>query len=329
MTENQLYNEEQKERYLHFISDNEGTHATIRNIFYKAFIYEEARDRDLCNFNLEEIGKVIKRSNPYNLNTAKSTLRFISGYISFCIENGLRDNNINPLDGVSDQWVDSFVDKTKKIHYSYTEFLELLDKIENMQDKIYLFLLFEGIQGEKFSELRNLKYEHIDKDNKTIFIEERNESIEVSDKCIEYLELAQKETEYMSYIPKSNTFNKKELLPSDYVFKNVKSPRTKEYTQVNMVVFYNRLAAIKEYTQKDFLTPVAIMQSGMIWEAVKLYNKEHALGYDQIAKIGKKYNYSTITNNGYTYYNSFLMKNFMTMENFSELYGLNIEITKR
>jgi integrase len=325
MSENKLYNEPQKERYLS-IFDNEGTQTTIRNLFYKSFIYEDARDRDLANFNLEEIGKVINGTNPLNLSVAKNTTRFINSYISWAIENGLRENNISPIDGVSDEWINNFVDKTRKIHYSYSQFLELLDRVKNQQDKAMLFSFFEGISGEKFIELRELQVSDIDIKNNKVFIKSRNKSMEVSPECIDTLIKASNETVYLTYNQKENSFKEKDLLPSNgYVFKNVRAGRTTEGNQVSMAVFYNRVNNLREFLKLEYLTQGSLRQSGMIKMSVDLYKKYGKLEYEQFELIGDKYMASMIHSENYHYYNTTLLKQFISKENIHDLYGIDIE----
>jgi integrase len=327
---NKLYNEAIKEKFLSTY-DNEQTQKTLRNVFYKTELIESVLEKDLYDFSLEEIGKAIENTNPHNNNVSRSTGRFISQYLSFCIEERIRTNKINPLKGVLPEWYDKFVDKSKKIHYSYDEFIELLEdeRMMNGQDQAFLFLIFEGLMGQKFSQLQNLKFSDIDWDNNTVYVKERDEHIKVSEDCIKYLQKAYNQNTYYQWNSTNKEFNEKELLPSEFIFKNVKSPRGIENQALKINVFYSRLHALKEIFELDYLTPNAIRQSGMIWEAVKKYNEEGVLGYDQLAKVGDKYEYSKITNNGYTYYNTFLMREFLNEQNIKDLYDIDLEIEKR
>jgi integrase len=331
MSEHKIYNEEQKERYLDFLTDNEGTKNTIRSIFYKSWALEDARDRDLADFNLEEIGKVIERSNPFSKSVAKTTTRFLSSYITFAIENGLRENNINPLDGVSNEWIESFVDMTKKIHYSYSEFVDLIEKMNNGQDQAFLYMVYEGIIGERFSELIELKLSDINWETNEVYIKSRDENITVSDECMKYIKKAYDEDVYHQYNKKTNQYTIKSLLKSEYIFKNVESPRAIENEPVKLNVIYKRLHSLKEIFNLEYLNPQSIRQSGMIYAAYQIYQEEGILGYDQLAKIGKRFDYSTITNQstGEPYYNTFLMKNFITKENLKDLYNIDAEIKIR
>lgn len=326
-----LYNEEFKERFLSQY-ENEDTQKTIRNVFYKSELIESVLDKDLANFNIAEIGKCISNSAPHSISVSKSLGRFISSYISYAIENGYREgSNINPLKGVDDSYYEKFVDKTKKIHYSYSEFLELLEdkNMHNAADKSFLFLIWYGISGERFSELQQMKQSDIDFDTNEIFISARNKKITVSDECIKYLEKTCKEKTYYQYNIGTGEFSEKEMLDSPFLFRNIKSPRGTEGLPIGMNVLYSRLHAMKDYLQLEYLTPNAIKQSGMIKMAVDVHLDEGILGYEQLAKVCEKYDYSMITNNNHTYYNTHLLRQFLNTETIKELYDIDVEIKLR
>jgi hypothetical protein len=171
-----------------------------------------------------------------------------------------------------------------------------------------------------------LKVSDIDAENNKVFIKSRNKSMEVSPECIDILIKASNENVYLTYNSKENSFKEKELLPSDgYVYKNVRAGRTTEGNQVSMAVFYNRVNNLREFLKLEYLTQNALRQSGMLWESVKLYKQYGKLEYDQFELIGEKYSASMITSGTYTYYNTFLMKQFISPENIKELYGIDIE----
>jgi integrase len=318
-----LYNQEIKEKFLSTY-ENEQTQNTIRRVFYKSELIESVLEKDLYAFNLTEIGKVISNANPYSASVARSLGRFISQYISWAVS--YRNSNLNPLQGVTQEWFDQFVDKTKKIHYSYEEFTELIEDpaLINAQDQALLFLLFEGVKGESFIELRSLEYENINFVENEIYIANRDDYVEVSDECLKYLQKAYEQKTYYTY--NNGDYKEKELLDSPYLFKNVKSGRTESGNMVSMAVIYNRLNSIKtDLLELEYLTPNAVSQSGQIFHSVLLYKEYGKLEYEQFEIIGRKYNLSMITNNGYTYYNSFLMREYINPENIKNLYGINIE----
>jgi integrase len=324
---NRIYNEHIKEEFLSQY-DNEQTRKTIRNVFFKTNLLESVLEKDICDFSLEELGKAIANTQPITKNVSRSNGRFISNYISFCIENRYRKNTINPLKGVLPEWYDTFVDK-RKLHYSYDEFIELLESLSNGQDQAFLALIWSGILGEKFSQLTELTHSDIDYENNKVYVKERDEWIPIEKELMKYIEKADNEKTYYQYNMKTEEMTEKLLLPSAFLFKNVKSPRSQEGIPVGMSVLYNRLHAIKQQNELEHLTPVSIKQSGQIKMSVDLYEKYGVLAYDQFAEIGARYLSPTIENNGYVYYNSYLLREYISEDNIKNLYGIEVEITKK
>jgi integrase len=328
---NKLYNEEIKEQFLNQQYENEATQKTIRHVFYNSYPEEYRLNKDLYNFDQHDIAEIIKNANPHAKSVAKTIGRFIRQYIEWAIDKGLRTSNLNPIDVIPDEQYSNFVDQTRKIHYSLEEFLELVNELENAHDRVLLSLFWNGVIGEQFSEIKNLKFEHIDFNNNRIYIIGREKSIEVDEHLIKFLEKARNENTYYQYNSNTKEFNEKEFLPSEYIFKNIKSPRGVPNETIKTNVIYKRIHTFKELFSRDHLTPNALRQSGMLYEAFLLHNKYGVLGYDQLAEIGEKYDYSTIMNpsSGKPYFNTFLMREFINVENLKDLYNIDAEIKIR
>jgi integrase len=243
----EFYNEVIKNRYLDTL-DNEGSRATIKYIFLASKRAEEIKEMDLYNFSKEDIELVLENMNMTSYHTARANTNYISNYITWCIKHGYRENNLSPLDTIDSTWSRKFVDRTIKIHYSYEEFIDLIEdkNMLNAQDQCFLFLIFEGVLGERFSELTELRYENFDFENKTVYIKDRDKSISLSNECLKYVEKAYNQDTYYAYNLKTKEFNEKQLLSSPYLFKNLKSPRSTENVPVGMSVLYNRLHGLKE-----------------------------------------------------------------------------------
>jgi integrase len=329
---NKLYNEKIKEMYLATFP-NSDTATTIRYKFYKTELYEAKRDKDIYDFNLTDLAKAIKGTNPYSLSVAQSTGRFIYSYISWAIDKGLRKNNIHPMDGVNQAWYEELIDRSKKIHYSYDEFIELVNELPNAQDKALLMLLWHGILGHSFSELRQLNMNDINWTSKEIYIEERNQYVKVCDKCLEFIKEAYHQPVFYTYVSKENKYNERELISSGYIFKNTKSPRINEEDPppVSQAVLYTRIRQIKEALNLEYLTPNGVRQSGMISMVVDLVKEKVKNGgeseityHDIIKPMGDKYNFAKASKGDY--YNQQLLKDFLTEENIRELYEMDVEV---
>lgn len=320
-----LYNGEFKEKYLNEKFENEDSKTTTRYIFRKSELIEDILGKDLYDFNIIEISKVLQNANPHSISVAKSYARAISSYISWCIDPiGIREDNIHPMKGIKMSWAEQFVDKTKKIHFSKQEMENLVEKkVVNAQDQAFIWMIFEGVQGEKFSELRNLKYDMINwnKNQLRLINEDHSERvINVSDQCMRYITNAFKEKKY-----KTPSEKERQLVESDFVLRNVFSPRSKS-PDVSMAALYNRLNHLKEYLDLEYFTGNSIKQSGMIWKAVQIYQRDNHFGeYKQFEEIGLQFNSPKIFTEEYEYYNTYLMKQFVNKENFKELYDINID----
>ncbi|MFO1442909.1 hypothetical protein KDN24_06725 [Bacillus sp. Bva_UNVM-123] len=327
-----LYNNEIKERYLNERFENEDSRTTIKYVFKSAELIEDVLNKDLYNFSLPEIGKVIKNANPHSIGVARSHGRIISKYISWAIEPmGLRENNIHPMKGINDSWYDTLVDKTKKIHYSKDELIELIERLPNAQDQAFLALMFEGVVGDKFEELRNISYYDVDWNNNELTIRNRdNFKIKLDNTFMRYIKNAYEAQTYRNYDKETGDYKERDLLDSNYIFRNIKS-RAKEGEPVSLQVFYNRLNNIKGEFDLEYLTPNALKQSGMIHMAAEIIkekkknNKEIDMSYADFEKIGIKYDYSKIHTVSHVYYNTNLMKTFLTEEKLFELYGIKIK----
>jgi integrase len=327
-----FYNEAIKNRYLDEIT-NEGSRNTIKYVFLASKRTEEIKGMDLYNFSKEDIALVLKDIPMISFHTVRANFSYINSYITWCIKNGYRENNLNPLDTVDRKWLSQFYDKTLKIHYSYDEFIDLLedDILQNSIDKSLLMLMFHGIIGEQFSQIKSLQFSDIDFNNKTIYVKERNYHVPVDEKTIEYLQKARNEKTYYQFNSGNKEFTEKVLLESQYVFKTIQSPRGEANAPIKTNVIYKRLHSFKELFESEYLTPNAIKQSGMIKMAADLFLRDGIIGYDQLAEIGEKYDYSTILNqsNGEPYYNTHLMKIFITESVIKDLYNIDAEIKIR
>lgn len=332
---NKLYNEEVKERFLSTY-DNPQTQKTVRNVFLKSELVERVLDKDLFSFNLDEIGSVISNLNPLTIGVSKSYGRFIGQYTQYCIEQGLRENNINPIKAVPSEYFEQFVDKSRKIHYSYDELFApdgIIESLENAQDQAFVSLVFHGILGQSFIELQLLHYNHINWNTNEIKVHDENgynRTITVDNQVMRYLKNAYQQQVYRTIKP-DGEFTEKELLKSDYVLQAVKSPRVKNGEPVSQASFYNRIKGIKAETMLDLLTPNSLKQSGMIYMAAELMKEkiergeEHKITYSVWKQIGEKYNYATFENtNNDIYFNTTLMREFISIENIKNLYNLDV-----
>jgi hypothetical protein len=318
---NQLYNEHIKEEFLRSY-DNHQTQNTIKYILYKSYSIEKILNKDLGNFNINEIGQVISSTNPLNVSVGKTNLRFIQQYLKWYSSKGLRISNILPLDGIDvNEWVEQFIPK-RKLYFSETEINHLISKLVNYQDKAIIRMLFEGINGHACSELTLLRESDVNngllKLNDAKF---ESREVAVTSECLNLIKGALYEKEYLI---RNGTVEKgaKEikLVENDYVIRPVSRKVTDTSAPADKHTVYRRLAVIGELFDLPYLTVKNIERSGMIKMAADLLKKHGSLEYPQLEMIGDRFGIRRVMVNGYHTYNTTILREYLNEQNIMELY---------
>jgi hypothetical protein len=96
-----MYNKSIKEQYLKFVD--------ISDLFEQFSSIESIFEKDLYDFNIQEMGILFKTLRLDDNEEAVKVKNEISNYISWAIDNSVKTNNINPLASLDDEWVDQFI----------------------------------------------------------------------------------------------------------------------------------------------------------------------------------------------------------------------------
>lgn len=317
--ENKLYNEQIKERFL--ATYPESTRPGYRRVFIVSKRTEQLLGKDLYDFNLQEIEDVLHDLAPTTNAASQTNGRIVTAYISWAIEEGLRRNNINPLKIVDPQYFTKFVDPSINIFFSEKRLRNIEDQCINYQDCAIFRLLFEGVEGKKLSEIRNLKKKDIDyKNNQLVLTDEDGNQrvLEVSPRAIDMVQKASKETIYHKKngepIENERIRPYTDLVDNEYVFRT-SITKTDNFGTVDVHLIYRRIAAIKELFEIPFFTSTNIQKSGMIYMAKELVKKDGELLRDHYLMIAERFR----VNNWYS------LKDYVNMDNIMKLYGEELE----
>jgi integrase len=317
MEKHELYNEEVKEDFLSQKHFSEGTRVVYRRIFEKSRANEEVLNKDLYDFTRQEIEEVLHDLNPLTPPISQSNGRVISSYIIWWIDKN-KLNKINPLEAVGAEWFDRFVDKTKKLYFSYKEIKRIVDLCENAQDAVILLSYFEDIGGKDGSEIRNLKITDLDEDLNTVILREKGKTPRVhviSDELKKLIISASKQKTYIKkdgkMIEIDNIRPDIDLVENEYVVRNSLTRTDSLNSPVHSSVIYRRMKTLSESFGFPYLTGKNVLRSGIIYFAWKLLQQEGALGKEQYEKIAEKFRLK----NWYT------LKDFCNYETIEKLYG--------
>lgn len=305
-----MFNQDLKEKFLNAF-ENKETRTTYRRIFIKSESSEEMLNKDLYNFTREEIEIVLEDLDPMTNAISQSNGRIISSYINWCISKGLTNNN--PLKTVDPEWFDRFVDKDKKLYFSYKEIKQIEDWCENAQDAAIVRLYFENIVGREAIEIRNLKMSSVNEEKETITLTTGEEK-KVSSECIKLIKEAFSEKIYLKknglMADTDNVRQFTDLVDNEYVIRN-SITKTDSYSEpVHISLIYRRLSMISELLGLPYFTGKNIYRSGIIYYAKQVFDEEKELGKDQYKKIAKKFGIK----------NYYTLNTYVNIENIEKLY---------
>ncbi|PYY28286.1 phage lytic cycle repressor MrpR family protein [Paenibacillus illinoisensis] len=327
-----FYNKDQKMRYLK--DQLPSTQVAYARVLKRATIIEEPINKDLYDFNLDQIKQLLKLLRSRKLSTVVHYASIIQNYIRWAIEEDLRQDNINPLDAVPEnEWYRQFVDNSIKTLYTEDEILNIIAGTVNFQDKVIIRGLYEGIYGRGYTELLNLKLKDINPDTLEVKLkEETSDGVRYRDFVVTPLFYrlcvrADAETEYLKNNGITAEYTRIEthdLIESDYVVKTVNNSRSNalnnERSETSLVS--RKLKKIAKWHGQDGLTPTNIRNSGMLNMAYNIYmgNGKKDLKQEDYYAICDKYNLFRTKDGKFTY--SRLKSDFLNIENIKTVYEL-------
>jgi integrase len=303
----------------------EGTQTTYQRVFESSKDIEEIKGYDLYDFSLDEVREVVENANPKSPASARSMGSTISKYITWAAK--YKSSNINEMQGVSPKFFENIV-ADRELFINETTLQEIIYGLVNPQDQVIVKLIFLSVSGYRYSELLNLTYKHINRDENILRLvdDRKNERfLKVDEATISLIDRALRQQEYMPRNGESERKTKQPLVKNPYVVRSVlRKAKYLERAEMNCIL--RRISNISEVFEKPYLTPKNIWKSGQIKMAADLYKRDGEIGTDQLNEIAEAYNLSKISNNGYEMYAITQMKDYINAKNLKQLYNIDVEI---
>lgn len=328
--DNYLFNPERKDLFIRDMilngSISESTSKSYERILLYSSKIEHALDKDLSDFTLEEIEKVLFDFNANNRNTVESYSRILSSYLNWCVDNGI--SRYNPLQELKpDDFVKYLTDK--EVYFTNNQLKRWEDHLENFQDAVIIRLLFIGVGGKQLSEIRNLKMQDVDRKNKmlkltnTLKYDEDGLPIKFTERYLDVedertFDLIEGAINTKKYVKRngevseggeSRSIGMLELVENDYVVRS-SITKTENYNYpVDKFVIYRRLSMISEVFGINDFTAKLIQRSGMIYYANSIMQNDN-LTLDDMKIVADRFNIKSYHN----------LKGFLTAENVRKTY---------
>lgn len=300
-----MYNEEIKNRYIKWkLQRTTMNPSTLPNIFNKTEKFEKELGRDVCNFSTEEDLDMLQTMSSYSFESMSQMISVLKMYTDWCMVQGFVDDYQNHFMVIRPNQIVNV--SAIQMRVISPEMLDImLQQLENPCEQFLLLALYEGIKGQAYSEISQMKRGDIDERNNTINIYKRG-VMHYSDRlCTIAIKSAETYVYYPHFITENeNAIREVNLIHSDYVYKE--KPNCKD----NASLFrkgkriYTQLATIfDDFGMKDYMTPQAILDSGIVNTLIAKCKEsgktlEEILYYtDEVKKLEKKYNRRIIKKN--------------------------------
>lgn len=325
MTEKELYNMEQKIRFLDQYQGD--TRERYLNILEKATLSEKILNKDLYDFSSPEVKDVIISADATSINSIVGYVSVYRNYIRWAIVNGLTKSNINPLDFKDHTFYDSMLDKDKKVYLTDDEIIGIEDNLmQNAQDRVCCRLLYEGLT---LNELIDAKKEDVDFERKVIKLpnRERVKEIPLSDRALEIIRKANAETRYSLYIKDPNApVADRPLKNNGFIVRGLaKKNNVGEDEKVTYMQVRNRFNFVKE-NYFSLITTKNITKSGMLKVGKDILLQKGKLEQEDINNIAEKFGYSYFTTYAqgepYRYINTQGVRKVVTEEAIKRVYNI-------
>ena len=184
-------------------------------------------------------------------------------------------HNKEAVSHLSLNYVKQILEYKEPKYYTPSEIHCMIEDLLNFQDKVLILLTYLGLYDNNFNIIRNLrKDQYFDK---KLYLEDK--TIELSDYSANIIEKAIEETVVDKYIFSGNKVDETYRLRDDtpYIIKT--KDRKGAADLVPVATIKKRFILIARYLDDEDITPVAIKNSRMIYDLVKLEFKEN-YGFD-------------------------------------------------
>ena len=318
-----MYNSEYKEAFLKASEHAEETKNQYKVYFKKTEPFEAQKGKDLFDMDfdmLEELFYWVQRK------TERSAVNFfntIKNYITWAKDNGYGESPLNPIiDTINTEFVSKYLYKEGIKYYSRKDLFKYFENIINERDKALVLALFEGISGNKFSEIINLRREDLsEKDGKyyaSLLSDEvdlTHRQLEISEELYNMVIEAYNAQEYKNTSGRVNR-----IVDGEYIFR--KSRIGGNDVRITVPMLQNTIINVIKPAFDDVqITTTSINNSGVMHYANEYMNSDRVLTKEIATRVAEKFDLYGLEIKGKKYPSFMRFKEIIDVDYMEEEYG--------
>lgn len=278
-----LYQPELKLAFLKNFDGEESTKSIMLYDFYKSAKIERQYNKDLYAFFDDEIDDLLLSIGSDNISSINRIVSVYKDYINWCIREGQRgkyENGENRMEIFQATKNMSKYISNKRVKNKFLtkeELDDLINYLVNPMDQAFVLAIYEFIAGEQLYELRSLRMEDVDVENKKVKITDIDGNTRVQNISSKLVQLLQEANETKTYISKNgetdlnDSRNTRKLSESGYIIRSL-ARKSNENEMMPYGSLSQKMVRIKKYTGYDFITANSLQDTRVIHEIMDVTN---------------------------------------------------------
>lgn len=276
-----MYGDDQKEAFIEeYLRSKVVASTSLYAIFRKTKRFEQDLDKDVSEFNKEEILHMLKSFRSKSVNSLLNYVVILKHYSRWTT--GVVGQNDYELIGKKD--VESLVDKNANVLLTREDLDEIEENLLNWTDRAIIELLWEGIAGPNMKELFYFSKENVDFESGIITTASGKRHI--TERLKELLPKAFAETDVMPYGKTLRVFH---VTGKGRIYKERANSRGVVSDDACFRYIYRKIQIFRDYLEIPGLTMKNLQASGL-WHYLQIAQKETELDIREFLKTreGKK-----------------------------------------
>lgn len=269
--------------------------ATLR----KVDLYEEKSGVSVLQMNEVYVEDMLKTFDSSSANSLVVMFNIIKNYVFDYVATTKNDCiGFSTFDNMNMEQIAKCVSKNK-VNTKYLTYKEYIDIIENetlhSQGRAIFVLIWNGIRGKEYMDLRNIKDKDVDVKNNTIKIDSKTYTF--TDKEMTVIEEAMNALDYNTFDQEGNLLVSKPIdKDNEFLLKKAASKVNRNDEPISETLIKVRIKNIADQLGIN-ATGLSIEISSRAWHIMKKINYDFNIPYADVLRVGHEINQPLATHN--------------------------------